>query len=181
MGLSLDLLFLKHLSISIPAVHFHVCSSQTFDGGIAAPFFTRCPVFLLELSSISSLIPLYGISCRVPPIQSESFSTPKTLVHSRESSQTPTSESCLFPFFLLALRASVLFHYPIPDYVPPPPHLSLFPPRFTPASFRMVGFFSLPSRTEAQIDLPKDPAILHLGIYPKDAHHASGACFPLCS
>jgi hypothetical protein len=38
-------------------------------------------------------------------------------VHSGGSSQPPMSRGCMFPFFLLALRASVLFLHPVPDQV----------------------------------------------------------------
>ena len=34
---------------------------------------------------------------------------------------------------------------------------------------------------QLEIDLPEDPAITFLGIYPKDDPHATGACVPLCS
>jgi hypothetical protein len=37
------------------------------------------------------------------------------------------------------------------------------------------------SSKKLEIDLPENPAILFLRIYPKDAHHAPGACVPLCS
>jgi hypothetical protein len=38
------------------------------------------------------------------------------------SPQPPISWGCLFTFFLLALRASVLFPHPLPDQVPLSPH-----------------------------------------------------------
>jgi hypothetical protein len=68
-------------------------------------------------------------------------------VHSGGSPQPP---SCLFPFFLLALRASVLFPHPIPDQVSlsaPTPH-PLPCPLSLPPSPLMIAFFCLPSGTE---------------------------------
>jgi hypothetical protein len=32
-----------------------------------------------------------------------------------------------------------------------------------------------------EVDIPEDPGITLLGIYPKDTHHATGALVPLCS
>jgi hypothetical protein len=65
----------------------------------------------------------------------------------------PTSGGYLFPFFLLALRISVLFHHryphPIPDHVtlsPPCPLLYLGPS--LPLA-PMIVFFSLSSMMEA--------------------------------
>jgi hypothetical protein len=52
------------------------------------------------------------------PLSSESLSPPMSLVHSGGSPQPPISRGCLFPFFLLVLRASVLSLYPILDHVP---------------------------------------------------------------
>jgi hypothetical protein len=62
----------------------------------------------------------------------ESLSSPRSLVYSGESFQPLTSWGCLFSFFLLALMASVLFPYPIPDHVSLFPHPSTFPPRSLP-------------------------------------------------
>jgi hypothetical protein len=76
------------------------------------------------------------------PLSPESLSPPMSLIHSGESSypQPPTSRGFLFPFFLLAFRASALFPHPIP---------SPFPHRSLPPSPLGVAFFSLPSGTEA--------------------------------
>ena len=62
---------------------------------------------------------------------------------------SPTSYF-LFPFFLLALTASVLFPHPIPDQVSlsaPTPH-PLPCPLSLPPSPLMIAFFCLPSGTE---------------------------------
>ena len=42
---------------------------QSFDCGMATPSLTWCPVFLLEVGSISSLSLLLGISYKVPPFE----------------------------------------------------------------------------------------------------------------
>ena len=56
LGLLLDLLFLGVLSISIPAVlSDRTIMDQSFDHGMAVPFISLCPIFLLEVGSISSL------------------------------------------------------------------------------------------------------------------------------
>jgi hypothetical protein len=67
-------------------------------------------------------LPTVSISSKVPPLSPESLSLPRSLVHYGGSPQPPISCGCLFPFFLLALRASGLFPHLIPDQVP------LFPP-----------------------------------------------------
>ena len=88
------------------------------------------------------------------PLSPESLSPPRSLVHSGGSPQPFTSQGYLFPFFLLALRASVLFPHPIAGQVPlSSPHFSptpsTFPPRSLPPSPLVIAFFSLPSGTEA--------------------------------
>jgi hypothetical protein len=81
----------------------------------------------------------------------ETFSPPRSLVHSGGSAQPPISWGCLFPFFQLALRASMLFPHPIPDQFPLSPH-SFPPPTLTlPPSPLVIAFFSLPSGTEASL------------------------------
>jgi hypothetical protein len=62
---------------------------------------------------------------------------------------SPTSYF-LFPFFLLALTASVLFPHPIPDQVSLsfPIYHPLSLPGNLPPSIFVIAFFSLPSRTE---------------------------------
>jgi hypothetical protein len=86
------------------------------DRGMATPSLTWCPMFVLE-GSINSLS-LLSFHQRSLPMSPGSLSTPRSLVHSRGSPQPPISWGCLFPFFLLALRASVIFPHPIPDQVP---------------------------------------------------------------
>jgi hypothetical protein len=105
-----------------------------------------CPIFLLEVGSISSLSPLSGISSKVP-LSPESLSPPRSLVHFGECPQFPISWSCVFPFFLLALGTLVLFPHPIADQVPlpypptphpPPPHTSTFHPRSQCCTFKYL-------------------------------------------
>ena len=82
--------------------------------------------------------------------RSWNLSPPRSLVHSRASLKHPISWVCLFPLFLLALKASVFFPYPIPDQNQSPTlPLSTFPPMFILPSPLVVAFFSLPIRTEA--------------------------------
>jgi hypothetical protein len=85
---------------------------------------------------------------RTLPLSPENLSTPRSLVHSGGSPQPPTSQSCLFPFFLLALRAPVIFPHPIPDQVPLFSQPT-FPPRSLPPFLLVIFFLSLPSGIEA--------------------------------
>lgn len=90
---------------------------QRCDCGTATTSLTWCPVFLLEVGSISSLSQLMGSSSKVPPFDSwESLTSHVSGAFWRiPLPQPPISWSCLFPLFLLALRALVLFSHPIPD------------------------------------------------------------------
>jgi hypothetical protein len=103
---------------------------ESFDCGMATPSLIWCPVFLLEVGSISSLSLLHlGISSRVPPFESWESLTSQVSGAFWRVPQPPNSWCCLFPFFLLSLRSSVLLYHPIPDQVPSSPHpLSLLGP-----------------------------------------------------
>ena len=79
---------------------------------------------------------------RFLPLSPESLLPPRSLVHSGGCPQPPISQGCLFPFFLLALRASVLFPYPIPDQV------SLTPTPSHPLSPLVNAFFSIANGIE---------------------------------
>jgi hypothetical protein len=59
----------------------------------------------------------------------ESLSPPRSLVHSEGLLQPPTSRGCLSPFFLLALRVSVLFPHQSHIMFPTAHPLSNFPHR----------------------------------------------------
>jgi hypothetical protein len=94
---------------------------------------TTFPVFLLEVA-----LQISSPHCRAFHLMSlllspESLSPTRALVHSGGSYKTPISWSCLFPLFLLALMASVLFPHPIPDHIPLfSPLLSPFPTKSPP-------------------------------------------------
>jgi hypothetical protein len=108
---------------------------QRCDCGMATPSLTWCPAFLLEVGSISFLSVLSGISSKVPPFESwESLTSQVFGFFWGVFSQPPISWVLLFPFFLLGLRASVLFPYPIPDHVPPQPCPIPFPSQVPPSS-----------------------------------------------
>jgi hypothetical protein len=122
---------------------------QSCDWEMATTSLTWCPVFLLEVGSISSLFLLSDISSKVPFFESwESL----TLQVSGEfwripRPQPPISWGCLFLFFLLAFRASVLFPHPISDQVALSP--SSLPSPIPHHSPLLIAFFYLPNRTEA--------------------------------
>jgi hypothetical protein len=85
------------------------------------------------------------------PLIPESLLPSRSLVHSGESPQPPTSRGCLIPFFLLVLRASVLFPHSIPDHVPlspisPLPSRSLAP---------YLWLLSSPSQVGLRCSLPR--------------------------
>jgi hypothetical protein len=83
-----------------------------------------------------------GLSLGVFHLPSAFWGSPQRLI----------SWGCLFIFFLLAHRASVIFPPPIPDqvplYTPLLPHPIHFPSQIPPSPL-VIAFFSLPSGTEA--------------------------------
>ena len=99
---------------------------------MATPSLTWWPVFLLERGGGVLQVPpphYRAFYLRSLSLSPERLSSPRSLVHSESPPQPPTFQSCLFPFFLLALRASILFPQPTPDHVPFFPPKSSFPPR----------------------------------------------------
>jgi hypothetical protein len=119
---------------------------------MATPSLTWCLVFLLEMGSIRSLSLLLGISSEVPLFESWESITSQVSGASCRVPQPHNFQGCLFPFFLLVLRASVLFPHPISDQValfPRTPPPSTFPPSSLPPSPLVIVFFSLPNGTEA--------------------------------
>jgi hypothetical protein len=82
-------------------------------------------VFLLEVGYKSSLSLLTGISSKIPPFESWESLTFQGSGAFWRVLPTSTSQGCLFSFFLLALRASVLFPHPISDQNL---HCPIFPP-----------------------------------------------------
>ena len=129
--------------------------SQVHSGGFTQPPVSQgClfPFFLLALRA-SVLFPhpvpdevslslLSGIHLRFLPLSPESLSPLRSLVHSGGSPQPPISRGCLFPFFLLALRAVVLSLTPNSPPTTPPSCLSTFPTRSLPPSPLVIAFFS---------------------------------------
>ena len=109
---------------------------QNCDYKMATLYLIWCPIFLLEVSFISSPSLHQALHLRYLPLSSESLSSPKSLVHSRGSASTFHYQGYLFPFFLLALRPSVIFPHKIPDQVPLPlslPSPILFPSQIPPS------------------------------------------------
>ena len=102
---------------------------------------------LSSCCSISSLSLLSGILSKVPPFESwESLTSQFSAAFSgRGCPQPPIFWSCLFTFFLLHPRTSVLFLHPILDHMslsvqfPPPIHY----PSEVPPSSLVTAFFSL--------------------------------------
>jgi hypothetical protein len=99
-----------------------------------------------------------GISSKAPLFESwESLTTQVSGALGVGVGQPFISWGCLFTFFLLVLRAAVLFPHPIPDQVPLSPPLHIYPvpppppPRSLPFSLLMIAFFSLPSGTEVSL------------------------------
>jgi hypothetical protein len=118
------------------------------DYGMATPSLTWCPVFLLEVGSISSLSLLWGISFKVPPYESwESLTSQVSGPFWRVSP----------PSYLLRLPVSIpsagpwgfsLFPSPNTKSGSPVYFLPTFPPKSFPPSPLVIAFFSLPSRAE---------------------------------
>ena len=126
---------------------------QSFDCGVATSSNTWCSVFLLKVGFTSSLSPLKGMSSKMP--------------------QPPTSWSCLFPFFLLALRASVLsLHHLIPDHIPLSPFSNSLPPSF-PRSLPPSLPLSFPS-LPPPLWLLSSPSQMRL----QYLHFGPSACWP---
>jgi hypothetical protein len=73
-------------------------------------------------------LPTVGLHLRFLLLSSENLSTFRSLLHSGGSAPPPTSQGCLFPFFLLALRASLLFTSPHNTWSCSPPHFSVSSP-----------------------------------------------------
>jgi hypothetical protein len=120
---------------------------------MATPSLTWCPVFLLDVDSISSLSLPLGISCKVPPFVSWESLTTQVSGAFRRVPQPLIFWGAWFRglFFLLALRASVLYltqyqiRFPFPSHCTPP---ITFPPRPLPSFLLVIAFFSLPRGTE---------------------------------
>jgi hypothetical protein len=126
---------------------------QRCDCGMATPSLIWCLIILLAVGSITYLSFLYNIHLRFLPLSTGGLLTFRSLVNSGETPQPPIWRGCLFPFFLLALRSSVLFPHSISDQVPlspiPTPQLPFtFPSRSLHPSQLVIACFSLPSGNE---------------------------------
>jgi hypothetical protein len=110
---------------------------QRCDCGIATPSLTWCPVFLLEVGSISSLSLLFGISSKLPPC--ESWESLTSQVSGAFWRVPPTSYFLKLPVYSLSAGPQDFSPFPsIPDQVPlsfpllPHPHSVHFPSQVTP-------------------------------------------------
>jgi hypothetical protein len=130
---------------------------QRCDCGMATPSLTWCPVFLLEVGSISSLSLLWGIPSNVPPFDSwESL----TSQFSDAFWRVPPTSYFLRPVFILCVGPQDFSSCPLPntrsDSLLPhtSPHPVQFPSHFPPSfptSPLVIAFLSLPSGTEASL------------------------------
>ena len=113
---------------SLPQVplHFHPCLSFRQEQLWVRVVTLGCPSPSSSFDALSSCwswalyVPTtycWAFYLRSVLLSPESLSLPRSLMHPGGSSQPPISQIFLFPFFLLALRASVLFPLPIPDQV----------------------------------------------------------------
>jgi hypothetical protein len=121
--------------------------SQNCDRRIT-PSLIWCPVFLLEVGSISYLSLLSGISSKVPPFESW-----ESLISQVSGTywSVPRTSYLLTP--KVACFYSFLFLHPIPDQLPLSPfcfthHQETSPLRLLCPSQVVIGFFSLSSGTE---------------------------------
>ena len=119
---------------------------QKCDCGMTTPSLTWCPVFLLEVGSISSLS-LLSFHLRSLPMSPGSLPPPRSLMHSGESPPPPPiSWGCLFVFFSAGSQGFSPFPssntrsgFPLPPYPRPLPNPSPV----------VIVFCSLPSVTWA--------------------------------
>jgi hypothetical protein len=107
---------------------------QSCDCGMATPSLTWCPVFLLEVSSISSLSLLSGISSKVPPLESW-----ESLIFQVSSTfwGVPPTYILKLPVSILSAGPQGFSHFPSPNTRSgsPLPSTSPSPSTFPPRSF----------------------------------------------
>ena len=138
-GLSLGLLFLRLLSLFIPVIlsdrNIYGSEVWLWDGKLILHLMSCLP----DGGGLRKFPLLTGISSKVPLFESWESLTSQVSGTFWEFPLPPISWGCLYTFFLLALRASVLFSHPIPDQVPlslplpiPPCPISLPGPSFPP-------------------------------------------------
>jgi hypothetical protein len=147
MGLLLDLLFLGLISISIPvilSVRKNNGSDLCLWDGNPIPHW--CPVFLLEVGSISSLSLLSGISSKVLPF--ESWESLTSQVSGTFERFPPTSYLLRLPVSILSVGPQSFSSFPSPNTRSGPPPLPTPFPQ-VPSSIPFVtAFFSLSNGTE---------------------------------
>jgi hypothetical protein len=129
---------------------------QSCDCGMATPYLTWCPVFLLEVGSISSLSLPLGISSKVPPFESRDSLTSQ--VSGTFWRVRITSYFQRLPVSILSPGPQVFSPFPISNTNSGSSlsshfshTLSTLPPRSLPPSPLVLAFFSLPSWTEASL------------------------------
>jgi hypothetical protein len=115
---------------------------ESCDCGMAISSLIGCPVFLLELGSISSP----SLHLRSLPLGPESLSSPRSVVHSGGSAQPPAPEVACFHYFCSSsgfpnTRSG-------PPLTPRTP-LSSFAPRSLTPSPLVIAFFANPSGSVA--------------------------------
>jgi hypothetical protein len=86
---------------------------QRCDCGMATPSLTWCPIFLLEVDSISSLSYCWVFHQRSIPMSSGSLSPPRNLVHSREV--PPTSYFLRLLIYILSAGPQSFSPFPSPN------------------------------------------------------------------
>ena len=123
---------------------------QRCDCGMAIPFLTWCPVFLLEVSSISSLSLLSDISSKVPPCESRDSLTSQ--VSGAFWGTPPTSYFLRLPVSILSDGPQGFSPFSSPNTRSGSPlPATVSPPKSFPLSPLEIAFFSLPSETEASL------------------------------
>ena len=124
---------------------------QSFDCGMATPSLICCPLFLLEVGSISALSLCQEFYLRSLPLSPESFSPPRSVVHSGGSPNLLSPEVACFHSFCWPQGSfpspNTRSGSPLPTPLPSP--LSTFPLRSQSSSLLVIAYFTHPSGTEA--------------------------------
>ena len=149
--LSLDLISIRLFSVFVPEGLFDRNSSGSellmWDGNPIThlmPSLSFYWMWILQVPTPHLQVPTphcRAFHLRYLHLSPESLSPPRSLVHSG-GTPPPSLGDCLFPFFLLALRASGLFTHLIMFLS----SSSLSHPSLSLPSPLVIAFFSLPSR-----------------------------------
>jgi hypothetical protein len=118
---------------------------QRSDCGMATPSLTWCPVFLLEVVSITSLSLLSDISSKVPHFDSWESLTSQVL--GAFWTVPPTSYFLRLPVSILSVGPRSFSPFPSPNTRSASPLLLTPHPIHFPSAL-VIAFFSLPSRAE---------------------------------